>query len=275
MRGFTSVIRDIVRAEIQPKRLEDLLGGRPLRVGLNYAQFFMFDGNQKRKAEGFFPELMRSIGLAVTAPVDFIDVLHTDFQDKLEQGVIDCYGPIYKTASRLSKSLFTIPFCTVPAAALLRVKKAPPLVELPPLRSFSDLQIRPYIVTVHRDSMAHHFAESVLGIHPNRILACELPEESLERIILNKIPRAAHLMLTDLPFAKEASKAHQKDITMFKQSEAEQEASFENCIAVRSDWQPLLGGINQALEYLKRNGAIGRLAERNPSENRDCIDWIP
>ena len=41
MKGFADAIRDIVRAEIQPKRIEQLLGKRALRVGLNRGQFFL------------------------------------------------------------------------------------------------------------------------------------------------------------------------------------------------------------------------------------------
>lgn len=257
MNGFASVIKEIVRAEVQPKRLDELLGGRPLRVGLNRGQFFLFSG----KEEGFFPELARSLALSLNCELELIDVPHSEFHEKLAAGEIDCYGPVYRTAPRLAQAIFTKPICAVPAAGLGRVKKASSLEDLPPPKRLSDLRKKEYMIAVHRDSMAHHFAEAELGIPAERLLPCSLPDEALERIMLTKLPRPAHLMLTDMPFARRAQREHSSGLSILFEDEPDA-ARFEDTIAVRSDWPSLLSMSDQALEFLRKGGALTRLFER-------------
>ena len=114
--------------------------------------------------------------------------------------------------------------------------------------------------------MAHHFAENVLGIESKRIIPCDLADEALERIILGKLPRAAHIMLTDLPFARHATKQNGTAVSLALSAEDQDIAPFEDTIAIRSDWAPLLNAINQSLEFLRRNGAIKRIQEKNSGE---------
>jgi hypothetical protein len=269
MNGFASVIRDIVRAEVQPKRIDDLLGRRPLRVGLNRGQFFLFEEGKSTGEEGFFPDLMRSLALSLHCEIEFRHVAHADFNEKLQSGEIDCFGPIYRSVPRLSQALFMKPFCTVPIAGIGRTKSAAQLVDLPLPKRIADLRKKEYVVAVHQDSMAHHFAISELGIPEERIVACEAPDEALERVMLSKIPRPAHLILADAPFAIRAKDEHGSAVAMLFEDGAGDLAYFEDTIAVRPDWPPLLGLLDQALDLLRRGGALRRLYEKSGASKRD------
>jgi ABC-type amino acid transport substrate-binding protein len=266
LNGFAEVIRDMVRTELQPKRFDHLLGKRALRVGLNRGQFFLFNNQKGHKDEGFFPDLLQSLALALHCKLEFIEINHTEFEEKLSLGQIDCYGPIYRTAPRLSSSLYSKAFCMVPVAAAFRVKKSALLKELPTPKKISDLRRKDYVIAVHEDSMAHHYAESVLGIGKDRIIPCQLPEEALERIMLTNIPRPAHLVLSDQPFIKKAIKQHNTAITeLFSKGDSEAEP-FEDAIAIRPDWPELLAIVDQSLDFMQKAGALKRIFEKYSTE---------
>lgn len=269
MNGFASAIREIVRSEIQPKRIEQLLGKRALRVGLNRGQFFLFDDRKSSTSEGFFPELLRTLVLSLHCDVEFINVLHSEFDAKLEAGTIDCYGPIYRTAPRIGHGLFSRPFCHVAIAGLGRTRKAANLAELAPPKRISDLRKKEYVIAVHRESMAHHFAETELGIPAARLLPCDGPEEAVERVVLASLPRPAHLMLTDTPFAGKIQREHPSATELLFSATDPDAPPFENTLAVRSDWLALLNVLDESLEYLRKNGALNRLFDRTIGDPKD------
>lgn len=273
MKGFTSVIREIVRAEVQPKRLEELLGNRPLRIGLNKAQFFLFEEKISSQYEGFFPELMRSLALALHCNIEFVDVPHFEFAEKLASGAIDCFGPVYRTAPRLAHAIYAKPFCLVPVSGIGRVKKSASLADIPAPKRLSDLRKKDYVIAVHADSMAHHFAETVLAIPTSRIVTCDVPDEALERVLLSKLPRPAHLMLTDLPFAVRSHKEHSASTVLLFEKSDPDFFQFEDTIAIRSDWPMVLPIVDQALEFLRRGGVLQRLfAQTSDEYNIDLLD---
>ncbi len=258
MNGFAEVVRDLVRSELQPKRFENLLGKRALRIGLNKGQFFLFEG----KSEGFFPELIQALALSLHCKLEFVEVNHADFSDQLARGKIDCYGPIYRTAPRLINSLYSKPFCTVPIAAVGRTKKSAQLKELPAPKKVSDLRKKDYMVAVHQESMAHHYAESVIGIPKERLILCQIPDEALERVMLSNIPRPAHLMLTDKPMALKVLTSHTTALSsLFAESDSEA-PPYEDSIAIRPDWPELLTILDQSIEFMQKSGAMSRIFEK-------------
>ena len=262
MKGFADAIRDIVRAEIQPKRIEQLLGKRALRVGVNRGQFFLLDERKGSNSEAFFPELIRALVLSLHCEVEFVNVPHSQFQQELERGGIDCYGPIYRTVPRIGHALFSKPFCHVSVAGLSRVRKASNLTELPVPKKVTELRKRDYIVAVHRDTMAHHFAEAELGIPRERLLPCDGPEEAVERVVLASLPRPAHIMLTDAPFAEKTNNEHPTTTELLVFNADSDAPPFEDTLAVRADWPALLAVLDEALDYLRKNGSLVRLFER-------------
>lgn len=258
MNGFADVVRDLVRSELQPKRFENLLGKRPLRIGLNKGQFFLFEG----KNDGFFPELIQALSLSLHCNLEFVEVNHADFIDQLERGKIDCYGPIYRTAPRLTSSLYSKPFCTVPIAAVGRTKKSSQLKELPAPKKVSDLRKKDYIVAVHAESMAHHYAQTVIGIPNERLVLSEVSDEALERVMLSNIPRPAHLMLTDLPMALKVLKKHGAGLNSLFQEGDSEAPPYEDSIAVRPDWPELLTILDQSIDFMQKSGSMSRIFEK-------------
>ncbi len=130
-------------------------------------------------------------------------------------------------------------------------------------KSLAELKKRDYILAVHEESMSHHFASGELGIPAERLLLCKTPEESIERLLLSGIPRPAHILLTDEPHA---TQIHGKNPAgteiLFARGSKKELPQYEDAIAVRSDWPVLVGAINEALSFLKRNGSIERLGHQ-------------
>lgn len=266
--GFTNMIRDLLRAELRPKSLNELLSGRALRVGLNRGQSFFFSpaGKQQSAVEGFFPELVRLLALSLHCVIEFKDVLHSEFSDNLNTDGVDIFGPVYFTPSRMSQALFTNPFCNVEIGGLWRTAKIESLPSLPMPKNIVELRKKEYRIAVHRESMSHHFALSELGIPDDRLIPCEIPEESLERILLTRIPRPAHLLLTDRPHAFQLQKENPELKEIPFSASDPQAPPYEDTIAVRPDWPSVVTLLNEMLDFLKRNGSIQRLYRRSISE---------
>ncbi len=266
MNGFTQAIRDIVRAEVQPKGIDTLLAGRPLRVGLNRGQFFLFD---KTESEGFITEIFRALGLAIHAAIEFIDVPHSNFAAELARGAIDVYGPLYQTPQRAGSGLFCSSLCRVSPALLRRVRDAANFKNLPAPVGLNQLRMKEYVVAVHADTMAHHFIEAELGVPKARILACELADEAIERILLTNLTRPAHLMLTDMPFARRALDAHPDTLELVTLDDDMSSCAFVNTLATRQDWPTLASVMNQALALMKSSGNISRIFTRTVPDAKE------
>lgn len=269
MQGFTAAIREIVKSEIRPQSLPELLNGRPLRVGCNIHQTFLFKEGEK----GFFHELIHLLALSLHIRVELIEVSHVNFIQSLHRGEIDIYGPIYFTTPRIGHALFTKPFCRVPLAALWRRSKARELPDLPNPKKVSELRRRDYRIAVHKDSMSHHFAVDSLALKEDQLVLCESAEESFERILMDKIPRPTHLVLTDLPHARAIQKEHSKKMELLFIDGSASESFYEDTIAVRKDWTSVVETLNSVLEFMMRNSTLARLAERTLGEDdfRDVI----
>ena len=265
MNGFASAIRDIVRAEIKPRSLDELLSGRPLRVGMNFGQSFLFGTTQKSSpspSEGFFPEMMRLIALALHVPLELHEISHSKYIEALQAGEIDVYGPIYSTAPRIGQALYTNPFCRVQLAGLWRQKKITSLENLPIPKRVSDLRKKDFRIAVHAESMSHHFALAELGIPLERLILCETPEESFERILMSNVPRPAHLVLTDAPHALTTQAEHAKFMQVIFADGGSQAPPYEDTLAVRTDWPTVIEVFNTVLDFLARNSSLERLFQR-------------
>lgn len=161
---------------MRPRTVGELLNGRPLRIGLNRGQSFLFGGTKPGVHGGFFPEIARLLALSLHCEIEFVDISHATFARSLATGEIDIFGPVYATPNRLGQALFTHPFGFVRLGALMRTQKADALLEIPTPKSLAELKKRDYILAVHEESMSHHFASGELGIPAERLLLCKTPE---------------------------------------------------------------------------------------------------
>ena len=263
MEGLASAIGDVINKKIKPKTLKEFLGGRPLRVGMNLGQSFWFDLEKGSKNQGgFFPELIQLMGLALHVPIEFVPIEHFNYIDALKEGEIDLYGPIYYTAPRIGEAIYSNPFARVELGALWRKKKLDGLKQLPKPKKLSELRKKEYVVTVHRDSMSHHFLLGDLGVPEERIIPCDSAEETIERIVMSKIPRPAHILLTDAPHASIIRGEHSKEMDILFSEEKTSAVPYEDTVAIRPDWDSAIESINEILEFLTRNGSLHRLYRR-------------
>ena len=268
MTGFTQAIREIVKTEIKPKTLQDLLRGRSLRIGLNRGQAFLFKTagqSSKPPQQGFVPELLHLSALSLCCEFTLSDVHHSACFEQFNSDKLDIYGPIYSTPKRLGQALYTDPFCLVKQAGIVRTRKCGALSPLPPPAVLEDLRKRAYTVAVLNETSSHHFALSELDLDEARLLVCQSAEECIERITLSGIPRPAHVLLCDAPAALLINENSAEGVkTIFPASDLTF-PPFENSIAIRPDWPTVQSQLNDALSLIKRTGTLRRLYET----------WIP
>ncbi len=264
--GLSNSIRDIIRAELKPRTLTQVTGGRAIRIGYNTAQsvFFKETGADPK---GYFPaltaQLMRASNLRFEArPVDFREALAA-----LESGDIDLYGPMYTTPPRLQSGLSVTPFCRVPILGLGRKKAADGLDELGSPRSLDDLLNKPYSIGVLKDSACDHFAQAHLSYGSCKVLSFESPEELLERLTLTHSARPLHLMLCDSFIAQSVLEEKKLDLTLLFKERKQHLGYLENSILVRSDWPELKEQLDRSLDHFQQDGLLSEYAEENIAED--------
>ena len=162
----------------------------------------------------------------------------------------------------MTQALHTKAFCAVQVSGAARVKKTAALAVLPLPQRISDLREKDYRIAVHADSMSHHLAISELGIPAERLIVCERPEETIERIILTGIPRPAHLILTHAPHAAQICKESPEQTTQIFTAPDPEAPPYEDTIALRPYWPSVASLLNDSLEFLRRNGSLTRLLQR-------------
>lgn len=261
MAGFTGAIRDIVRAELKPRSVRDLLGDRPLRVGFNTAQSVFFGANKDDRPTGAFPELFHLLSLSLQARANIEPVSFRDCFSLLASDHLDVYGPLYSTPPRMGMALYTKPFCRVAVQGLMRTRESRDLERLPEPKSLDELRRRPYQISVLKESSSHHFALAHLADAKCSLVVSETPDESLERIALGSIPRPAHVLLLDSYLVRKIAIANPGAYTVL--FEERPLGYFENTIAVRPDWPELVSLLNDSLAYLQREGTVREVFDRN------------
>lgn len=270
MSGFTSAIREIVRSEIRPRSVHDLTHGRPLRVGYNLAQSWFFDKSSAGNlvpVTGFFPEMFQVLSLSLQSRCEFQAVSYLDCFEKLQNGELDIYGPLYSTPRRIGQALYSDPFCRVPLCALGRKRKATSIDALPMPEKLEHLRQRKYEIAVLKDTNSHHLAQTLLDGYASSLIVCDTPEETLERITLSGISRPAHLMFCDSLTAMSIIRQNPDSFELLFDKKENNLYSFENTIAVRPDWPELLSIINEALNFITRGTLLSDLYSKHATAN--------
>lgn len=278
MQGFTSAIREIVRSEIRPRTVSDLSRGRPIRTGFNINQAWLFEEDLARGIvpdRGLFPELFDMLAIAVRSKFEIEGVHHGDYLERMANGELDVYGPVYALPERLGSAQYTIPFCRIGMSALFRKRKGAKLEELPTPQSLDDLKDPRYEIAVLRGAVSHHFANTRLQRPDSSLILCEGAEEAYERILLTGLKRPAHLVITDSVNALTYHKVHSKDFDVLFASKGEVLGSYENSIAVRPDWPELVGVLNETIRFLIRQGTLNDLFRKWLSPELQGVVEVP
>ncbi len=266
MNGLTQAVREIVRTEVRPRSVRDLTRGAPLRVGLNLGQSVFFqrlsaEESTKRKFDGLFPRLFDQLAVALQNDCTFEAIHYEEALERMQRGELDLYGPIATTPKRFGKAIYMEPFCLLGMSALMRLRPASELAQLPSPRSREELRTGEYQIAVLRESNSHHFCLSDLQIPVERLVLCDTPDEVVERTVMGGIRRPAHLMVCDSWLVEQIAATRSKDLKPLFTTPSTWLGRIEDSIAIRPDWPELLGVVNEALRYARKHDSLRALYE--------------
>ncbi len=276
MDGFTETIRSIVRAEVRQRSVKDLLGNRPLRIGVNYHQYWMFESKTppvNEKHGGLFPELCQMLGMALQKEVEFVHVPFANYIDLIAAGRIDMFGPTMIRPNLPVEILFSAPIYQLGISAVFRKRSTPDLKELPAPKSVEDLRSEAYKITVLQNSTPHLIVNTLLKRSDATILPCSSDQEGLERVLLKGIGRPAHIFVTNSITALDAARQHPRDLApLFVERNTLLDLA-DNSIAIRPDWPELIPFINDAIRFVQaRGGFYERLVKIQEGRYREVLE---
>lgn len=256
VQGLIDAVQGAIRCESRPKSLQQLLAGRPLCLGLNFTQPWLFaklkDGSPDL-LHGAVPELCRLLESELGCEIETIPTPFDRFIEKLCRGEIDMFGPLLVSPYCPSNIQFSHPTHRMGLSILMRLRPTSGLAPLEPPTSIDDLLNRRYLLAVLKDSRAHNFCVTRLKRSEDSIIVCSSVEEALDRVLLRGIPRPAHLFVTNALFALEQAREHSGALApLFAQPGHLLEMS-DNAFTVRPDWSDAMGEINGAIKTVVRS----------------------
>lgn len=266
MTGFTAAIREIVRGEIRPRTISDLLRGRPLRVGLNPLKHWFFEEDALRPPvtlpPGFFTEFCSMLGLSLQCRVEFSVIEYGDYSEFLQQQRVDIFGPCVTAPNLPSNTVFTSPLYQIGMSALMRKVPTTDLPTLPVPRTAKEMIEGPYQIAVIRNSRAHLLANTRFKRPDSQLVICHSHEEALDRITLRGVVRPAHLFVCNSVDARLWHEDHKtQTVPIFETPETLLDVA-DTGIAVRADWPELVAAINEFIAFVDRSGTLGELFYR-------------
>lgn len=251
MRGLLDAIQGAIRSEAHPKSLTQLLAGRPLRIGLNFTQPWLFgrlkDGSPDSET-GAVPELCRLLSHYLGCEVETIATPFDRYVERLCRGDIDLFGPLLVSPFCPSHIKFTLPTHRMGLSLLMRLRPTSGLAPLEPPSSLEDLLNRRYALAALKDSRAHHFCVTRLKRSEDSVIVCSSVEEALDRVLLRGVPRPAHLFVTNAMFAIQQAREHAGSLAPLFANPGHLLEMSDNAFAVRPEWTDALGEINAAVK---------------------------
>jgi transcriptional regulator with XRE-family HTH domain len=276
MDGFTNAIRGIVRTEMRGRGVKELLEKRPLRIGLNYHQFWLYETRlppSNKQYEGFFPQFCRMLGIALQREVRIEYVPFARRLEKMRDGEIDLFGPMMVAPNLPGEIMFTHPLYRLGVSALFRKKEVDSLERLQPPRSVQELREKPYEIALLRNSFLHLLANTLLKRDDSSLILCDSDDETVERVLLKGVVRPAHLALINSVSANYCAKEHESDLQFLFSKKGSLLDYSDTAIAVRPDWPEIVPVLNEAIRFvLTRGGMAERLKETIPASARDLVE---
>lgn len=266
MHGFSSAIREIVRSEMRPRSAGDPSRAGPIRIGFNVNRDCIFSpslNENPKLLDGFFPQFYKLLAISLRQRSEPEIVSHSDYEQMMEKGHLDMFGPVIPLPERMSASIFTIPFARLGVSALGRKRSAAKILELLQPTSIEDLRRERYEIAVLRDALSHHFARTRLLRSDEDLILCDTPDEALERVVLSGIKRPAHLVIVDSVSAIRTASQHPLDFELLFAEKDTLLGLYDDCIAVRPDWPEVVNVLNETIRFLARQGSIRDLAAKS------------
>lgn len=274
--GFTEAIRTVVRSEVRQRSVKDILGNRPLRIGMNYHMFWMFGAKHPPsdgKHSGLFAEFANMLGVALQKEVELIAVPFSQYIELLKEGKLDLFGPTMIVPNLPHDIFFTRHIFRLGVSALFRRREHRELTELPE-PSVDDLRDERYQIALVRNSLMHLLARTRLKRSDASLILCASDEEAIERLTLRGVGRPAHVFLTNSMRALTAAKEIGKDVSLLFNKRDTLLDLPEVGIAVRPDWPEVLPVINDAIQFLYTRGRFPeRLAKLYSGDFREVVDF--
>jgi hypothetical protein len=278
MDGFSDAIRTIVRSEIRQRSVKDILGTRPLRVGVNYHMYWMLGGSRTPAPDGqhsgVFVDLIEMLGLALQKEVEFVYVPFANYIDALASGQIDLFGPTMIVPNLPAHIPFTRPLFRLGVSALWRKKAHPDLPDLP-MPKAEDLRDTRYQIALMRNSFLHLIANTRFKRDDSTLVFCSSDEEALERLTLRAVARPAHIFLTNSMRAVLSAKDNSNELGLLFSKRSSLLDLVEVGIAVRPDWPEIPATLTEAIRFLFDRGVMTeRLEHVYTGDFKDGVELI-
>ncbi len=264
MEGFVDAIKTVVREQFRPRTLADLLGGRPLRLGLNLTQPWLFESlpdGSIDQSRGLVPELCSYLEIFLRCPIEAAPVSFNRHVEKLRRGEIDVFGPMLAIPHAPSNILFSLPVNRIGISALMRLRDTTGLPALPEPNTFEDLRNPDYRIAVIKDSRAHLIANTRLNRPDSALVICDTIDEGLDRVMLKGVPNPAHVFICNSMNTYHLSRAHRKELRPLFDTKATMIDICDNSFAIRPDWPEALPSLNQALSFIMNSGGFAKRSQ--------------
>jgi ABC-type amino acid transport substrate-binding protein len=270
MEGFVDAIKGVVRDQIRPRTIREILGDRPLRIGLNTIHPWMFETNATGRMDptkGFMPELCHLLGSSLGCPVSIKPVPYGQYVDALALGEIDLFGPVLSIPEGPAKAFFSIPINRLGLSALMRLRTTAGLDQLSAPDSFDQIRGQGYVIAVVRNSRAHLIANMRLNRPDDTLIVCDSVEEALDRLVLTGVNKPAHIFICTTISAHRYSEQHPNEVSALFDTASTLIEMADNTFAIRRDWAEAVPIINQALQFVLSSGGFARRAEQLAARN--------
>lgn len=258
MAGFVEAIKTVVREESRPRTLNDLLQGRPLRVGLNLTQPWLFGANQRGEIDytsGLLPQLCSLLENALRCKIVTSLVPFRGHIERLRRAEIDVFGPMLATPQNPSNILFSSPISRCGMSAVLRARDTHSLDHVTPPTRWEALRDPAYKLAVIRDSRAHLIANTKLNRSDDTLVICDTIDEGVDRVLMKGISHPAHIFICSSINACRAVASHPEDLKILFNAPETLLDVADNALAIRPDWPEAVPMINNALAFIL--GATG------------------
>ncbi len=254
---FSDAIRNVVRGELRPRTFRDVLGGRPLRVGTNLTQRWLFENPEGAEEMAFFPHFCEMLQASLQCKLEIVELELPDYVEELSKGRIDLYGPMMAAPGFSHNIPFTMPLHRMGLSALRRRRPTTGLEELPAPRGIEDIIRKPYKLAVLRNSRAHLLSNTRYGKNDAALVICDSDDEALDRIMVKGIKNPAHLFLCNSVMAHSLGAEHRQDVEVLFAAQDTFLDLADNSLAVRPDWPELVGILNDSIRFLFGSGGLG------------------
>jgi len=276
--ALQEIIRDAVRSESRGKSLNDLLGSRKLRIGLNLTQKWMFStkfaNGESNVPSGVFVDLCEMLAISIQRQVEFVPTKFVEYPDKLREGRIDMFGPVMAAPRGSLEVHYSTPMYRTAMGALYRLRPTAELEPLPLPESVDDVTSRPYKTAVLRNSLAHLIAAARFNRTNDQLIVCESEDEAIERLLLSGIARPAHIYVCSAPMARGFLERHPKKLKALFAERGGFLDLGQNSLAMRYDWGDVLPSVNESLQFLlERGGYRSRLEREVPKDIRGYLEF--